>query len=122
MYYAHLAAMELASNEAKLADQVHNIEQRWFSSELEVCTERNRLASRLRLVRHGQAIAGGSEQAMPPRVQADSEYAAVRYRFFDVDATMRRVLNEWSKAHAPHGGRTRLTSTGTKTKARAGPF
>jgi len=92
MYYAHMAPESLASEEAKLADEVENVEQKWFSSESAAITERNRLASRLRLVKHGRAIAAEGAQALPPRVQADSEFVAVRYRFFDANAALRRVM------------------------------
>lgn len=94
MYYSHLSAEQLKEEEAKLVDRIQNIEQEWFSSEIEIHTQRNRLASRLRLVRHGQSIASGDLHALPPPVQADSDYAAVRFRFFDVDAINRRVLGD----------------------------
>lgn len=91
MYYAHMSAAERDSLERDLENAIIHIEQRWFTSESELCTERNRLASRLRLVRHGGALASGEENALPPPVQPDTEYAEIRYRYHDVNATLTRT-------------------------------
>ncbi|ROT43936.1 hypothetical protein [Pusillimonas sp. NJUB218] len=87
----HYSLMSVAQREAlqhELEDAILHIEQRWFSSELELCTERNRLASRLRLIRHGSTLASDVASALPPPVQPDSEYAEVRYRYHDINAPL----------------------------------
>ncbi len=80
-YYSHMPTEERNELEQGLQAEILHIEQRWFSSESELCTERNRLASRLRLVRHGSALAAGSADTLPAPAQPDSEYAEVRYRW-----------------------------------------
>lgn len=92
MYYAHMPAAERDALERDLQNAIVLVEQQWFTSELNLCSERNRLASRLRLVRHGSALAAGGEEALPPPVQPDSEYAEVRYRYYDINATLARVI------------------------------
>lgn len=88
MYYSNMLPAERNALERELQNAIYHIEQRWFSSESELCTERNRLASRLRLVRHGSALAAGDTCALPAPVQADNEYAAVRYRYHDVNSLL----------------------------------
>lgn len=80
-YYSHMPTEERNTLEQGLQAEILYIEQRWFSSESELCTERNRLASRLRLVRHGSNLAAGSADTLPAPAQPDSEYAEVRYRW-----------------------------------------
>ena len=92
MYYSHMPAAERNALERELQDAIFHVEQRWFSSESELCTERNRLASRLRLVRHGGALAAGGADALPALVQPDSEYAEVRYHYHDVNAALARTM------------------------------
>lgn len=92
MHYAHMSAAERDSLERDLQNAIVHVEQQWFTSESELCTERNRLASRLRLVRHGSALAAGEENALPPPVQPDSEYAEIRYRYDDVNARLMRTI------------------------------
>lgn len=92
MYYSHVPAAERDALERELQDAILHVEQRWFSSESELCSERNRLASRLRLVRHGSALAAGDVDALPAPVQPDSEYAEVRYRYHDVNSTLARTM------------------------------
>ncbi len=92
MYYAHMFAAERETLERDLQDAIVHVEQQWFTSESELCTERNRLASRLRLIRHGSALAAGEDNALPPPVQPDSEYAEIRYRYHDVNATLMRTI------------------------------
>lgn len=93
MYYAHMFAAERDTLERDLQNAIVHVEQQWFTSESELCTERNRLASRLRLLRHGSALAAGEENALPPPVQPDSEYAEIRYRYHDVNATLMRTTD-----------------------------
>lgn len=93
MYYSHMPAAERDALERELQDAIFHVEQRWFSSESELCTERNRLASRLRLVRHGSALAAGGADALPTPVQPDSEYAEVRYRYHDVNAALAGTMH-----------------------------
>jgi hypothetical protein len=89
MYYAHLSAEELMAEEEVLVAAVASIEQTWFSSESHLITHRNRLLSRLRLVRHGQALASGAIEPLPPLPQVDGEYAVLRYRYLDVNSPTR---------------------------------
>lgn len=91
MYYAQMPSTERDALERKLKKAIVHIEQQWFSSESELCSERNRLASRLRLIRHGNALAAGGRDALPPPVQPDSEYAEVRYRYHDVNEVLTRT-------------------------------
>jgi len=92
MYYARMPAAERDALERELQDAIFHVEQRWFSNESELCTERNRLASRLRLVRHGSALAAGGTDALPAPVRPDSEYAEVRYRYHDVNQALARTM------------------------------
>lgn len=89
MYYAHLSPAERDALEQELQHAIIHVEQQWFTSDSELRSERNRLASRLRLVRHGSALAAGGADTLPPPVQPDSEYAEVRYRYHDVNAPLR---------------------------------
>ena len=91
MYYAHLPPDKIKAEEAGLIGEIACVEQKWFSSESNLSTNRNRLLSRLRLVRHGQALASGSKEALPPPVQPDGEYAKLRYRYFDVHSPQRML-------------------------------
>lgn len=92
MYYSCMPASEREALERELQDAIFHVEQRWFPSESELCTERNRLASRLRLVCHGSALANGGVDALPALVHPDSEYAEVRYRYHDVNAALARTM------------------------------
>lgn len=92
MYYARLPAQQRLAEETRLQQEIANIEQRWFASESQLCTERNLLASRLRLVRHGSALAAGGNQALPGPVRPDSEYAEVRYRYHNIHEALARRL------------------------------
>lgn len=85
MYYSHMPVEERSALERELQGAIAYVERGWFSSEVELCTERNRLASRLRLVRHGSALAAGDANALPPPIRPDSEYAEVRYGYFEVN-------------------------------------
>jgi hypothetical protein len=86
MYYALQPIEETAAEEAKLELAISIVERQWFSSSSELVTARNRLLSRLRLLQHSSKIRKSSSEpveALPPPVQAESEFAAIRYRFFD---------------------------------------
>lgn len=91
MYYSLMPAVERDALAQELEYAILYVEQSWFSSETELCTERNRLASRLRLIRHGSTLASGGVYALPPPAQPDSEYAEVRYRYHDVNAPLTRL-------------------------------
>lgn len=84
MYYSHMKAADRYALERELQHAIAHVEQQWFASDSELCTERNRLSSRLRLVRHGIALATGGTEALPPQVQPDSEYSEVRYRYHEI--------------------------------------
>ncbi|QZY95844.1 hypothetical protein [Pantoea dispersa] len=86
MYYASMQSNERSAEESKLQEAINTVEQEWFTSVTELVTERNRLKSRLRLVQHGTALANGSDQALPPPIQADADhYAEARYHYHDVN-------------------------------------
>lgn len=86
MYYASLQIHDRLAEERKLQEAIDTVEQKWFISVTELVTERNRLKSRLRLVQHGTALANGSDQALPPPIQADADhYAKTRYHYHDVN-------------------------------------
>lgn len=91
MYYARLPAQQRLAEEMRLQQEIADVEQQWFVSESQLCTERNRLASRLRLVRHGSALAAGGNEALPAPVCPDSEYAEVRYRYHNINETLMRI-------------------------------
>ncbi|MEZ0188441.1 hypothetical protein AB9X41_04315 [Ralstonia solanacearum] len=94
MHYALLPLEEVQAEEARLLDGIATIEQEWFTDVTELTTFRNRLSSRLRLVRHGLAIRNtppeGVVDPLPPSIEPDSEFAKVRYRFYDVNAPRRQ--------------------------------
>ena len=92
MYYAQMPTAERDALEQLLENAIALVEQQWFVNESALCSERNRLASRLRLVRHGRALTAGGENALPPPVRPDSEYAEVRYRYRDVNETLPRII------------------------------
>jgi hypothetical protein len=92
MHYAHMLATARDALDRELQDAIRFVEQRWFSSESELCTERNRLASQLRLVRHGSALAVGSADALPAPVQPDNEYVEVRYGYHDVNEALANAM------------------------------
>lgn len=92
MYYARLPAQQRLAEEVRLQQEIASIEQRWFANESQLCSERNRFASRLRLVRHGTVLAAGGNHALPGPVRVDSEYAEVRYRYHNVDDAITRTV------------------------------
>jgi len=92
MYYAQMSSAERDALEQELQYAIVHVEQQWFTSESELCSERNRLASRLRLVRYGSALAADGTDALPPLLQPDSEYAEVRYRYHDVNAAIKKTI------------------------------
>jgi hypothetical protein len=93
MYYALLPLDDARAEEARLLEGIATVEQKWFTDLSELMTYRNRLSSRLRLVQHGFAIRTSPPEganALPPCIEPDNGFAEVRYRFFDVSASMRR--------------------------------
>ncbi len=87
MHYASLPPTDVAAEEQRLVRVVESVELEWFTSQSDLISRRNRLLSRLRLLRHGQALAAGATvEPLPPSVRADGEYAALRYRWFKVGA------------------------------------
>jgi len=91
MYYANIPEQEAQSEQERLASAVECIEQEWFSSLSELMTQRNRLLSRLRLVRHGRALGGGTTaEALPQPPEPDGEYASLRFHYHDVNAVRPR--------------------------------
>jgi hypothetical protein len=91
MYYACLPLDEAQSERARLLGDIASVEQRWFPDVSALVTYRNRLLSRLRLVEHGIAIRGQlATTALPPAIEPESEFLAVRYRYFDVTNPGRR--------------------------------
>jgi hypothetical protein len=92
MYYACMSTVARDALEQELTYAIVHVEQQWFTSESDLCSERNRLASRLRLIRHGSTLAAGGTAVLPPPVQPDSEYAEVRYRYHDISAVPTRTM------------------------------
>lgn len=93
MHYALIPLVEAEAEEARLHEGIATVEQKWFTDLSELLTYRNRLSSRLRLVQHGLAIrnpSSGGANPLPPSIEPDSEFAKVRYRFFDVIGARRR--------------------------------
>lgn len=93
MYYALLPLEEVQAEEGRLLEEIATVEQKWFADFSALVTYRNRLSSRLRLVRHGFAIRNfppGGANPLPPRIEAESEFAEIRYQFFDVSTPRRR--------------------------------
>jgi len=90
MHYALLPLAEVQAEEARLMEGIATVEQEWFTDVTELLTYRNRLSSRLRLVRHGLAIRNappdGVVDPLPPNIEPDSDFAKFRYRFHDVNA------------------------------------
>jgi len=85
MHYSQWNEVELHNEEARLVRAVEALEQTWFESASDLITERNRLLSRLRLVRHAPELASGRVGLLPPPVQPDpSPYILARYSYFDV--------------------------------------
>lgn len=90
MHYALLPLEEVQAEEARLQEKIETVEQKWFTDVTELTTFRNRLSSRMRLVRHGLAIRNAPPEdavdPLPPSIEPESEFAKVRYRFYDVNA------------------------------------
>lgn len=85
-YYAALSSAQRAGEESSHQKAVNEVEMKWFSDLSELVTERNGLLSRLRLVKHGSSLAGGSSQLLPPPVQPIDDYTRIRYHYHDVHA------------------------------------
>jgi len=92
MYYAQMPSAERDALERELHNEIVHVEQQWFASESELSSERNRLASRLRLVQHGTTLASGGKEVLLPPLQPDSEYAEIRYRYFDVNKPLSTAM------------------------------
>lgn len=93
MYYALLPLNEAQAEESKLQQEIAAVEQKWFADFSELITYRNRLSSRLRLVQHGFTIRHsppGGANALPPCIEPESEFAEIRYGFFDVSTATTR--------------------------------
>jgi hypothetical protein len=93
MHYALLPLDEVEAEETKLLEGIATVEQKWFTDLSELITHRNRLSSRLRLVQHSFVIRNPPPEgasALPPGIEPDSEFAKVRYRFFDVSRAIGR--------------------------------
>ncbi|HWX01417.1 hypothetical protein [Collimonas sp.] len=85
MYYSQLSGPELDKEDARLTKIVEQIEQQWFESASDLTTERNRLLSRLRLVRHAMELRVSDANLLPPAIQPDAApYARLRYLYYDI--------------------------------------
>lgn len=84
MYYSALSATQRSMEEVLLQKTVDEIETMWFPDISQLVTERNRLLSRLRLVKHGSSLAGGTGHILPPSVQPIDDYTRIRYHYHDV--------------------------------------
>ncbi|MDR9837646.1 hypothetical protein [Herbaspirillum huttiense] len=65
-YYACQTPETLKSEESHLQQAINSIEEQWFESASSLTDQRNRLLSRIRLVRHGIAFKNGCQEALPP--------------------------------------------------------
>ncbi|MFW0890127.1 UNVERIFIED_CONTAM: hypothetical protein MKS84_25960 [Pseudomonas sp. JL1] len=91
MYYACLPLDEVEYEQARLLEDIASVEQKWFTDLSALLTYRNRLSSRLRLVEHGLAIRSQlTSTALPPSIEPESKFLAVRYRYFDVNNPSKR--------------------------------
>ncbi|MBZ9666068.1 hypothetical protein H3221_015045 [Pseudomonas sp. LMG 31766] len=91
MYYACLPLEEAQSERERLLEGIANVEQKWFTDVSALITYRNCLSSRLRLVQHGLSIRSRlATTALPPAIEPESEFLAVRYRYFDVNNPSKR--------------------------------
>ena len=85
MHFSQLLPNELDDEEAVLTRSVERVEQQWFSTATELVSERNRLLSRLRLIKHGRALAAGTADLLPTAIlPPEDAYARVRYWYHDV--------------------------------------
>ena len=91
MYYACLPLDEAQSERDRLLEGIASVEQKWFTDVSALVTYRNCLSSRLRLVLHGLSIRGQlAATALPPAIEPESDFLAVRYRYFDVNSPSKR--------------------------------
>lgn len=85
-YYASLSSAQRVAEETLVQKAVDEVEMKWFSDLSELVTERNRLLSRLRLVKHGSSLTRDSGHLLPPPVQPIDDYTRIRYHYHDVQA------------------------------------
>ena len=89
MYYSLLPLDDIQAEKARLLECIGTVEQKWFTDLSQLVSYRNRLFSRLRLVQHGLTIRNsspGCASPLPPPVKPDSEFAKIRYRFYDASS------------------------------------
>lgn len=89
MYYSLLPLDDIQAEKARLLECIGTVEQKWFTDLSHLVSYRNRLFSRLRLVQHGLTIrdsSPGRASPLPPPVKPDSEFAKIRYRFYDASS------------------------------------
>lgn len=89
MYYSLLPAAEVNGEEVRLVAQLAQVEQKRYESASDLLTDRNRLLSRLRLLRHGRSIAKGATPGLPgPIAPEPDRYSQIRYHYNDYVARM----------------------------------
>lgn len=87
MYYANLPVHELNALQSSLMRDEAKLEECWFDSLTTLISERNRLLSKLRLIKHAKAVVLGNSEQMPPAVGDGIDgYARIRYMYYDVHA------------------------------------
>ncbi|MGK5042188.1 hypothetical protein ACQ4WQ_17760 [Janthinobacterium sp. GB1R12] len=89
VYYSLQPLDDTLAEEARLLECIATVEQKWFTDFSELVSYRNRLSSRLRLVQHGLTLRKSSPRRaswLPPPVKPDSDFAKVRYRFYDTSS------------------------------------
>lgn len=79
----------IAAHIEKLQAEIDCIDMYWAASEDDLVSRRNRLLSRLRLLKHAQKIVlGETDESLPPPLTHNGSYSKVRYKFIDVDSVM----------------------------------
>jgi hypothetical protein len=89
VYYASLPECEIEAEIEKLQVEIACIEQTWFADKGSLLNQRNRLSSRVRLVKHALTLLyppSEGSHALPPTIIPESEFAGVRYEFHDAHA------------------------------------
>ncbi|EPJ88564.1 MULTISPECIES: hypothetical protein [Pseudomonas] len=89
VYYASLPEVEIKAEIEKLQVEIACVEQTWFPAKSSLLNERNRLSSRVRLVKHALTLLHPPSEglhALPPAINPESEFAGVRYEFYDAHA------------------------------------
>jgi len=89
MYYSQRPAAELDVEQARLSGELKEVEQKRYESASDLVTERNRILSRLRLLKHGRAIANKAANGLPEPVAPEPDrYSQIKYHYHDHAASL----------------------------------